>query len=114
MVFGALTQNRSSLEPSLGFAATAGTPRMENGGTFAVDSADGHDIDVRPGAPQTFRGPLRTVNFEASQRRLTSDADFREARARGRQARQMRSAAAGFTQSRRAVSRTGVCRREDR
>jgi hypothetical protein len=27
-VFGALTQNRSTLEPSLGFAATAGTPRF--------------------------------------------------------------------------------------
>ena len=28
LVFGALTQNRSSLEPSLGFAAIAGTPRI--------------------------------------------------------------------------------------
>ena len=36
LVFGTLTQNRSSLEPSLGFAAIAGTPRIENGGTFAV------------------------------------------------------------------------------
>ena len=26
LVFGTLTQNRSSLEPSLGFAASAGTP----------------------------------------------------------------------------------------
>jgi hypothetical protein len=34
-------QNRSSLGPSLGFAAIAGTPRIENGGTFAVDFADG-------------------------------------------------------------------------
>jgi hypothetical protein len=34
LVFGALTQNRSSLEPSLGFAAIAGTPRIENGGTL--------------------------------------------------------------------------------
>jgi hypothetical protein len=34
LVFGALTQNRSSLEPSLGFAAITGTPRIENGGTF--------------------------------------------------------------------------------
>ena len=41
LVFGALTQNRGSLEPSLGFAAIAGTPRIENGGTFAVDFADG-------------------------------------------------------------------------
>jgi hypothetical protein len=31
LVFGALTQNRSSLEPSLGFAAITGTPRIENG-----------------------------------------------------------------------------------
>jgi hypothetical protein len=36
LVFGALTQNRSSLEPSLGFAAIAGTPRIENGGTFGL------------------------------------------------------------------------------
>ena len=28
LVFGTLTQNRSSLEPSLGFAAIAGTPRI--------------------------------------------------------------------------------------
>jgi hypothetical protein len=35
LVFGALTQNRSSLEPSLGFAAIAETPLIENGGTFA-------------------------------------------------------------------------------
>jgi hypothetical protein len=51
LVFGALTQNRSSLEPSLGFAAIADTPRIENGVTFAVDSVDGrrgHHIDVRP------------------------------------------------------------------
>src|SRR5215475_1154456 len=51
-ILGCRTQNRSSLEPSLGFAATAGTPRIETGGTFAVDSADGrrdrHNIDVRP------------------------------------------------------------------
>jgi hypothetical protein len=49
-VFGASTKNRSSLEPSLGFAAIAGTPRIENGGTFAVDFADGrrdrHDIGL--------------------------------------------------------------------
>ena len=38
LLFGALTQNRSSLEPSLGFAAIAGTPRIENGGTFALGS----------------------------------------------------------------------------
>ena len=31
LVFGALTQNRSSLELSLEFAAIAGTPRIENG-----------------------------------------------------------------------------------
>src|SRR5262252_10939242 len=41
LVFGTLTQNRSSLEPSLGFAAIAGTPRIENGGPFAVDFANG-------------------------------------------------------------------------
>jgi hypothetical protein len=41
LVFGTLTQNRSSLEPSLEFAAIAGTPRIENGGTFAVDLAYG-------------------------------------------------------------------------
>jgi hypothetical protein len=41
LVFRALTQNRSSLEPSLGFAAIAGTPRIENGGTFAAEFADG-------------------------------------------------------------------------
>jgi hypothetical protein len=29
LVFGTLTQNRSSLEPSLGIAAIAGTPRIE-------------------------------------------------------------------------------------
>jgi hypothetical protein len=29
--FGPLTKNRSSLEPSLGFAAITGTPRIENG-----------------------------------------------------------------------------------
>ena len=60
LVFGALTQNRSSLEPSLEFAAIAGMPRIENGGTFAVDFADGrrdrHNIDVQPDAT-TFRGP---------------------------------------------------------
>jgi hypothetical protein len=41
LVFGTSTQNWSSLEPSLEFAAIAGTPRIENGGTFAVDFADG-------------------------------------------------------------------------
>ena len=40
-VFGASTKNRSSLEASLGFAAITGTQRIENGGTFAVDFADG-------------------------------------------------------------------------
>src|SRR6516165_7726073 len=41
LVFGTLTRNRSSLEPSLGSAAIAGTPRIENGGPFAVDFANG-------------------------------------------------------------------------
>ena len=41
LVFGTLAQKRSSLEPSLGFAAIAGTPRIENGGPFAVDFANG-------------------------------------------------------------------------
>ena len=54
-VFGASTKNRSSLEASLGFAAIIGTPRTENGGTFAVDFADGmrdrHHFYVRPDAP---------------------------------------------------------------
>jgi hypothetical protein len=49
LVFGTLTQNWSSLEPSLEFSAIAGTPRIENGGTFAVDFADGrrdrHNIE---------------------------------------------------------------------
>src|SRR5262249_31213711 len=40
-VFGASAKNRSSLEASLGFAAITGTPRIENGGTFAVDFSDG-------------------------------------------------------------------------
>jgi hypothetical protein len=52
LVFGTLTQNRSSLEPSLEFAAIAGTLRIENGGTFAVDFADGkaerNNIEFRP------------------------------------------------------------------
>jgi hypothetical protein len=65
LVFGALTQNQSSLEPSLGFAATAGTPRIETGGTFAVDFVDGrrdrHNIDVRPDAPQPFGGPASAL-----------------------------------------------------
>jgi hypothetical protein len=39
-VFGASAKNRSSLEPSLGFTAITGTPRIENGGTFAVDFAE--------------------------------------------------------------------------
>src|SRR5262252_570396 len=81
LVFGTLTQNRSSLEPSLGFAAIAGKPRIENGGPFAVDFAngrrdgitlssactprflgssfaDGGGTVVQPGAPQPFRVPL--------------------------------------------------------
>jgi hypothetical protein len=81
LMFGTLTQNRSSLEPSLGFAAIAGTPRIENGGTFAVDFVDGTrdgttlssgmrpkilgsslwtggGTAVQPGAPQPFRVPL--------------------------------------------------------
>jgi hypothetical protein len=41
LMFGTLTQNRSSLERSLGFAAIPGTPRIENGGPFAVDFANG-------------------------------------------------------------------------
>ena len=56
LVFGALTQNRSSLGSSLGFAAIAGTPLIENGNAFLVDLAGGrrdrHNIDVRPDAPQ--------------------------------------------------------------
>jgi hypothetical protein len=36
LVFGTLTQNRSSLEPSLGFAAIAGTPRIEIGGPLLL------------------------------------------------------------------------------
>jgi hypothetical protein len=63
LVFGALTQNRNSLEPSLGFAAIAGTLRIENGGTLAVDFPDGRrdrdNIDVRPDAPQPFGVPHR-------------------------------------------------------
>jgi hypothetical protein len=55
LVFGTLNQNWSSLEPSLEFAAIAGTPRIENGGTFAVDLADGrrdrHNFDVQPDGP---------------------------------------------------------------
>ena len=54
--FGGSTKNRSSLEASLGFTAITGTPRIENGGTFAVDYADGrrnrHNFYVRPDAPQ--------------------------------------------------------------
>ena len=54
LVFGASTKNRSSLEASLGFAAITGAPRIENGGTFAVDFADGrrnrHNFYVRPDA----------------------------------------------------------------
>ena len=54
--FGGSTKNRSSLEASLGFTAITGTPRIENGGTFAVDFADGrrnrHNFYVRPDAPQ--------------------------------------------------------------
>jgi hypothetical protein len=79
LVFGTLTQNRSSLEPSLEFAAIAGTPRIENGGTVAVDFADRrrdrktcapmfwgpvaderrdrHNVDVQPDAPQPFGVP---------------------------------------------------------
>jgi hypothetical protein len=38
--------------------AIHGTPRIENGGTFAVDFADGrrdrHTIDVRPDVPKRF------------------------------------------------------------
>jgi hypothetical protein len=56
LVFGTLNQNWSSLEPSLEFAAIAGTPRIENGGTFAVDLAygrrDQHNFDVQPDGPQ--------------------------------------------------------------
>jgi hypothetical protein len=59
LVFETLTRNRSSLEPSLEFAAIAGTPRIENGGTFAVDFADGrrdrHNNDVRPHGPQPIQ-----------------------------------------------------------
>jgi hypothetical protein len=47
---------QSAPEASLGFAAITGTPRIENGGTFAVDFADGrrnrHNFYVRPDAPQ--------------------------------------------------------------
>ena len=54
LVFGALTQNRRSLGPSLGFAAIAGAPRIENGNALPVDLAGGrrdrHNIDVRPDA----------------------------------------------------------------
>jgi hypothetical protein len=57
LVFGALTQNRSSL------AAIAGTPRIENGGTFAGEFADGRlarrNIDVQPDAPQPLGVPLQ-------------------------------------------------------
>jgi hypothetical protein len=40
LLFGTLTQNQSSLEPSLGFTAIAGTPRAfgENSGTFAAEA----------------------------------------------------------------------------
>jgi hypothetical protein len=58
MGLGTLNQNWSSLESSLEFAAIAGTPRIE-GGTFAVDFADGrrdrHNIDVRPDGPQPIQ-----------------------------------------------------------
>jgi hypothetical protein len=44
-------------------SARDSTPRIENGGTFAVDSAEGrrdrHNIDVRPDAPQRFGVPYR-------------------------------------------------------
>jgi class 3 adenylate cyclase len=41
MLFGPLTQNRSSLEASLGFAAIAGTPRIENGGPLLILRMEG-------------------------------------------------------------------------
>jgi hypothetical protein len=41
MLFGTLTQNRSSLEPSLGFATIAGTPRIENGGPSLILRMEG-------------------------------------------------------------------------
>jgi hypothetical protein len=50
LVFGTLTQNRSSLEATLGFAAIAGTPRIENGGPFAVDFANGRRDGITLGS----------------------------------------------------------------
>jgi hypothetical protein len=44
---------RSRLRPSLGFAAIAGTPRIENGGTFAVDFADAQGYSGFGLKPQT-------------------------------------------------------------
>ena len=38
LVFGTLTQNRSSLEPS---AAISGTPRIENGGLLLILRMEG-------------------------------------------------------------------------
>jgi hypothetical protein len=45
LVFGALTQNRSSLDPSLEFAAIAGTPRIENGGSSQTASRETVTLD---------------------------------------------------------------------
>jgi hypothetical protein len=60
LVFGTLTQNRSSLEPSLGFAAIPGTPRIENGGPFAVDFANGRQDGITSSSmrPKIFWGPV--------------------------------------------------------
>ena len=62
LVFGTLNQNRSSLEPSLEFAAIVGTPRIENGGTFAVDFADGRREGTTLSSglmrPKFFWGPV--------------------------------------------------------
>jgi hypothetical protein len=58
LVFGTLTQNWSSLEPSLGSAAIARTPRIENGGPFAVDFANGRRDGITLGSsmqPKIFK-----------------------------------------------------------
>jgi hypothetical protein len=83
LLFGASTKNRSSLEASLGFAAITGTPRIENGGTFAVDFADGrrkrHNFYVRPDVPQQL---ANTASHPAP---LNRSATIQRARGRARQ-----------------------------
>jgi hypothetical protein len=71
-VFGALTQNRSSLEPSLILPPLPGTPRIESGGTFAIDLRTGGGTGTTLTSGLAYPDQAHEACHQAIERHATS------------------------------------------